>query len=401
MIKLFNVETQSNHFSPSGVYIMNDMSDASGVEIKLLNHALSRHIPINAGFELTPLCNLNCEMCYVRLDRARLDTIGKLLTPSQWLDIAKEMRSAGTLFILLTGGEPLLYPDFKELYESLQKLGFILTVNTNGTLIDEDWVLFFSKHKPRRINLSVYGSSESAYDRMCHYAKGFKAATSAIRLLKENNVDVRVSSSATKYNSDDQIGIQELCRSLNVPLHTDSYMYPAKRERDTTNVRSSRLDPEDAAKIYISDLKNALTPEDFLRTLKNLAESVEDRMSSPPPPTRICGTQCLAGNCSVTVSYNGLLRPCVMLDNPSFPVLQTGFERAWSEMCDALYAISLDPGCNSCAYRPLCHICAASAIHEDGRYDSVPAYLCETAEKTYDLLREELRNAGEYPITYF
>ena len=59
-----------------------------------------------------------------------------------------QMKEAGTLFVLLTGGELLLYPGFREVYLGLRKMGMILTVNTNGTLLDEGWADFFAQHPP-------------------------------------------------------------------------------------------------------------------------------------------------------------------------------------------------------------------------------------------------------------
>lgn len=55
---------------------------------------------------------------------------------------------AGTLFLLLTGGEPLLFPDFKTLYLELRNMGMILTINTNGTLLGESWADFFAEYRP-------------------------------------------------------------------------------------------------------------------------------------------------------------------------------------------------------------------------------------------------------------
>ena len=75
---------------------------------------------------------------------------------------------------LLTGGEPLLFPGFKELYIELQKMGMILTINTNGTLIDEEWADFFQKYKPRRMNITLYGADDQAYEQLCHYPGGFQ-----------------------------------------------------------------------------------------------------------------------------------------------------------------------------------------------------------------------------------
>ena len=63
----------------------------------------------------------------------------------EWTKVAEDMMKAGTLFVLLTGGEPLLYPHFRELYQKLRGLGMIVTINTNGTLIDEEWADFFAE----------------------------------------------------------------------------------------------------------------------------------------------------------------------------------------------------------------------------------------------------------------
>lgn len=87
----------------------------------------------------------------------------------EWIDLAKQMADAGVLFLLLTGGEPLLFPGFKKLYMELKNLGMILTINTNGTLIDEEWADFFAKNRPRRINITLYGSDDTAYETLCHY----------------------------------------------------------------------------------------------------------------------------------------------------------------------------------------------------------------------------------------
>lgn len=81
---------------------------------------------------------------------------GKLRTVNEWIALSEQMQRAGVLFLLLTGGEPLLYPGFKELFTHLKKAGMILTVNTNGTLIDEEWADFFAKNPPRRINTLLW-----------------------------------------------------------------------------------------------------------------------------------------------------------------------------------------------------------------------------------------------------
>ena len=97
-------------------------------------------IPLTVNFELLPVCNLNCKMCYIQSSWSDVKNQGGLKSIEYWINMAKQAKDAGTLCILLTGGEVFLYPHFKELYVELYKMGFIITINTNASLIDENVV---------------------------------------------------------------------------------------------------------------------------------------------------------------------------------------------------------------------------------------------------------------------
>ena len=129
------------------------IEDTPSVERVIMEKSKSTGTPVYGCLELTPLCNMNCEMCYVRLDHREMQRQGRLRTGKEWLEVGNQMQQSGTLFVLLTGGEPLLHPDFQEIYLGLRNLGMILTINTNGTLLDEKWADFFALYPPRRINM--------------------------------------------------------------------------------------------------------------------------------------------------------------------------------------------------------------------------------------------------------
>ena len=104
----------------------------------LYNKAGRARLPISGTFELSPVCNFSCRMCYVRKTPKEVSESPRpILTLEQWLAIAREARDAGVLYLLLTGGEPLLWPDFWTLYEELIRMGFLVSINTNGSLMDD------------------------------------------------------------------------------------------------------------------------------------------------------------------------------------------------------------------------------------------------------------------------
>ena len=147
------------------------LDNPTTLERMLLDRAKRVRTPANGSIELLPLCNMNCDMCYVRLSRREMEAQGRLRTAEEWLEVGRQMKEAGVLFLLLTGGEPFLYPEFRKVYLGLRQMGMILTINTNGTLIDEDLAAFFGKYKPRRVNITLYGADDGAYERLCHYPR--------------------------------------------------------------------------------------------------------------------------------------------------------------------------------------------------------------------------------------
>lgn len=363
---------------------MNHYTSEDTLEKNMMKYAAAKSVPINGSFELLPLCNMNCKMCYVRLSREEMEQNGRLRTADEWLSLAEQMQKAGTLFLLLTGGEPLMYPDFKKLYLGLKKLGIFITVNTNGTLLNEEWADFFAVNKPRRINITLYGADEKAYTDLCRYPGGFEKTMNAFKLLKERNVPVKISFSATRANVSYLTDIYRIGKELDVLVETNCYMMPAIKERDLPIPEQSRLEPEQAAEARLAIMRYDRTPEMACQYINAVLKLIEENDNSYPE-----GVSCLAGNCGFTVNWKGEMKPCVMFDEPAVSVFNVGFEEAWRQISQKTKEFRLNPQCVSCNLRVVCPICAASAFLETGSYDGVPEYLCRYAKETVRLFREE------------
>lgn len=366
---------------------MEPLEGATTVERMLLDQAKRTRTPANGSIELLPLCNMNCDMCYVRLGREEMEAKGRLHTADEWLEIGRQMKDAGVLFLLLTGGEPFLYPDFRRLYLELRKMGMIITINTNGTLIDEDLAEFFGKYKPRRVNITLYGTDEETYANLCHYPGGYEKTLRGIRLLREQGVDVKVGGSLARANQDDLDKLLDIGEELDIPVRVDTYMMPATRERDLPYNMQSRLNPEEAARARIHALKREMGPELFPQYVRQSIEQADHPEPAKEVPGRMA---CMAGQCSFTINWQGEMRPCVILTEPAVSVFDAGFEAAWKQIVEETGKIRLNAKCTACPLRHLCRTCAASALLEAGSYDAVPEYMCRYAEESLRILREEL-----------
>ena len=142
-------------------------------------------LPVTGTFELTPRCNFNCNMCYVHQTEAQAAQGGRReLTTAEWLAIAEEARKAGMVFLLLTGGEPLLRPDFPELLHALKNMGFLVSVNSNGSLLRGELLEAVKQDPPLRFNITLYGGSNATYERLCGRAM-FQEVVDNLRALKD------------------------------------------------------------------------------------------------------------------------------------------------------------------------------------------------------------------------
>lgn len=368
---------------------MEQLEGATTIERQILAQAKLTHTPANGSIELLPLCNMNCDMCYVRLSKEEMEAKGRLRTVDEWLEIGRQMKDAGVLFLLLTGGEPFLHPEFRKLYLGLKEMGMILTINTNGTLVDEDLAEFLGAHKPRRVNITLYGTDEETYANLCHYPGGYEKTLRGIRLLRKYGVDVKVGGSLARANKDDLDKLLDFQNELNIPVRVDTYMMPATRERDLPYNRQSRLDPEEAAEARIHALKREMGPELFRQYVRQAIYQADHPEPVEEKPGHMA---CMAGQCSFTINWQGEMRPCVILSEPAVSVFATGFQAAWEYLVEETNKIFLNAKCTACRLRHLCRTCAASALLETGSYDGVPEYMCRYAEESLRILREEQEN---------
>ena len=90
----------------------------TSIENQLYKKAEKNKIPLSGTFELSPVCNFNCKMCYIRMSAEEMKKHqDEAMTLEKWKEIADQAKKAGMLYLLLTGGEPFLWPDFWELFE--------------------------------------------------------------------------------------------------------------------------------------------------------------------------------------------------------------------------------------------------------------------------------------------
>ena len=95
---------------------------------------------------ITEHCNLRCTYCMPE-DGISLTPKSHLMTADEIVSIAQTFVNLGVTKIRLTGGEPLVRKDARDIISRLGKLGVNLTITTNGILVSN----FIETFKEARI----------------------------------------------------------------------------------------------------------------------------------------------------------------------------------------------------------------------------------------------------------
>ncbi|MBR5322834.1 MAG: radical SAM protein [Clostridia bacterium] len=339
----------------------------------LYSRASNAGVPISGTFELTPLCNMDCKMCYVRLSWKEQEAICRIYDAEKWLELAREARDAGMLYLLLTGGEPFLYHGFRQVMEGLNKLGLIVSINSNGTLIDETVISWLKNCPPMRINISIYGASDDTYAKLCNNPRGFTQVTNAIRLLKEAGISVKLNCSLTPDNADELPLIVEYAKENDLVLQVATYMFPPLRKAEDNIGQNSRFTPEQAAYYTVYSDYLLLGTERFLARENRVIGDIEDDCAGIGD-----GIRCRAGKCSFWITWKGTMTPCGMFPEQDLPnVFEMSFCDAWEKVKEYASGIVLPSKCAGCSAKDDCRACAAMVITESGSFDKVPQYRCD------------------------
>lgn len=334
--------------------------------------AKAKKLPVSGTFELTSRCNLSCRMCYIHMTPEQQRSCGRELTTEQWLAVGRQAVDAGMVFLLLTGGEPMLRPDFVTIYTEMVKMGVMVSVNTNGNLVTPEIVECFKKYPPEQVNVTLYGSSPETYQRLCGAAAGYEKAKQGIAMLREAGVRLNLNTTFTTRNAQDMESLIEFARENELPIRTSAYVFP--KIRNGCEEQTVTLEPEEHGKLAARF--DFLTKNEMqLLSRRRIIQSCVDSENMHVDPKNRVPT-CMAGRGSFWVSWNGCMYPCGMIPEISADLTQCSFADCWEEMYSRMPGMLLPEECSTCCYEPICPVCAALTQSLNGHSTVKPEQMC-------------------------
>ena len=323
----------------------------AGIYKRYLNTIARQHgVPLCGSFELTPLCNFDCKMCYVHLNKEQMQ--GRpLLTTDQWIDIMDHAIDAGMMYADLTGGECLSYPGFREIYLHLRSRGIGVVILTNGQLLTEELADLFAQYPPDSLQMTVYGSNEDAYEAVTG-RRAFEDVKRAIQLLKDRNIRTFLSITPSRY-------IQKDIGELLTFLHSTGLRFgvgiSSISARDDTGRNLSDYAPE--ADFYVRFHREQMQ---FIDPLSQPQKKTSPAWVAIPkgfsPQTMLA---CSSGQSTFHMNWKGEMYPCIPFHSVNRSVLEHGFENCWAWIKEQMKTYVPPSECMTCTNRSVCDVCSA------------------------------------------
>ena len=330
----------------------------------------ARRVPIEGTIEPSFRCNLNCVHCYVNEPAGSREIADQELSLERLKQLVDEIVDEGCLFVLFTGGEILVRPDFPELYLYARGRGLLITLFTNGTLVTDRIADFLAEHPPESIEITLYGMTKETYERVTRVPGSYDKCLAGIRRLAARKLPLSLKTMALSWNQHEVEEMEAYARGLGLEFRFDSSLNPrvdcgANRnaELQISAERALQLDLGSPGKL--EDLR-----EFCERFTRPEVERDTDRIYT-------CG----AGESSFTVDPYGRLQMC-QLSRKNFHDLKEGrFAEGWHELFPRLRARTWQSNdtCRHCSLMALCGSCPGAAEMETGDPEGIVAGFCELA----------------------
>ncbi|MBC7327389.1 radical SAM protein [bacterium] len=305
-------------------------------------------------------------MCYINNPPKDSAQLKSELSAEQWILLGKEAVDNGMLFLLLTGGEPLLHPGFFQILEGLKPLGILLILFTNGTLITKEVAKRIAQSPPYRIEITLYGATEKTYEAVTRIPGSYAQCLAGIEALLEQRLPLLLKTTITRQNVGELEAMRQLAHSFGVPF-IGSWLLTERRDGAPSEVKDCRLSARECVMLEATDQISATEwQEAVLRGEKNSEENF----------------YCLAGKSTFVITPSGEMNICIDLPFPSAKPLEIGFKSAWEEVQKFVdTAPPLSPICQACEDRIFCPRCPAWSYLENGTLTEPVPYLCEIAKE--------------------
>lgn len=285
-----------------------------------ISGSLSWYAPRTCAIEITRSCDLKCKHCYTNAGETSGEyNASQELETKDWLAVIDQL-SKGCERLSITGGDPLVHPQFKEIVSHAVKSGMHVSVLTNGMRIDESIAGWLYDIGVKTVKLSLDGSSDIIHDGLRDFRGAFDKTLDAIRILVGRGIEVSIGSVITEDSLDDISKIADLAYATGAKaLSFGRILNKGRAVENKGLLLTRRLDD------IIGKLDEAMrkySKKDFMITFEEGSYWIDSFHDERPSLNQYlayrdanlgnCMNGCGAGSYLLFISSIGQVKPCAI-----------------------------------------------------------------------------------------
>lgn len=337
---------------------------------------LQHRYPMTGTIELTERCNYNCVHCYINQPANDPAARQKELNTAEMFGVIDQMADAGVLFLLVTGGEPLLRSDFLEIFKHAREKGLVITLFTNGALLTPEIAAVLADYGIRGIEISLYGASPGTFDAMTRLPGSYQRCIRGIETALDFNLPLSLKTFVVRTNQHELAQMRAMAADYGVPFRYDTLLWP--RVDDRSNGSHLQLSMEEMIRLDIEDPERLAAWQDVIAERCGMKTNSEDIFN--------CG----AAYHSFHIDARGNLSPCAMVRVPCYNLVKINFTDAWEKLGQVRSLKRTHKvECADCDYAILCNQCTGWSQAIMGDAESVVPFICQLTKQRMLALQEK------------
>lgn len=350
---------------------------------KIHSNISGKRIPLDASIDLTYRCNNRCVHCDCNLPEKDGQAPKKELSTLEVKKLLDDLASMGSLWLLITGGEPLLREDFEEVYLYAKNKGFIITLFTNGTLVDAKTVELLSKYPPFVVEISLYGAAEETYEKVTQVKGSYDRCMEGIKKIVNSGIKLKLKTMAITINQHEIEAMDRMARGLGCEFRFDPMLNKRIDDNAFSDPVKYRLSPED---VVLLDKAYPRRMEKWRQFCdKSVGKTITDK------GLYTCG----AGTGMVHIDPYGNVKGCMMMVKDGFSLGEHDLRWIWDKGIGSVISRKKDFSmpCDDCHLANLCGQCAAWSVLESGDIRKKVEYLCGIAKircRDFEFINEKV-----------
>jgi radical SAM protein with 4Fe4S-binding SPASM domain len=322
----------------------------------------------NLHIEIISRCNERCIHCYIPHEHKI-----SYIDPCLFDDLLRQCKDLQMIHLTLSGGEPMLHPNFTDFLRKCREYDFSVNVLSNLTLLNDEIIEEIRANPLLGIQVSLYSMDSNIHDEITQMKGSLEKTKKAILQLIENDIPLQISCPIMKQNKDSYADVIKWAKKHNLYVG-DDYVIIARYNHTTQNL-NCRLSIDE-----LKDLINDKIAKDskYIEQIEIEAEKKKNMVSTD--------SVCSVCHSSLCIADNGNVYPCAgWQDYIVGNVKETSLNDIWNNSEEVQYLRSLQkkdfPTCIQCSDKEFCTMCMVRNANENSLGDplAVNEYFCEIA----------------------